>query len=114
MINEDPVAREAADLVAEDLISPGEVEKPDPSLSGAVDGIATDEVVVVAHADAVAVAARDGVVVDAGYHPGNVGDVELSVAIEKSSAYTPVPGGVGPMTIVSLIAQTVEAAEKGA
>ena len=56
---------------------------------------------------------RDGaVVVDAGYHPGNIGDIELSAAIDKCSAYTPVPGGVGPMTIATLIAQTVEAAEK--
>lgn len=52
------------------------------------------------------------VVVDAGYHPGNIGDIELSGVIGKCSAYTPVPGGVGPMTIVTLIAQTVEAAEK--
>ncbi len=52
------------------------------------------------------------VVVDAGYHPGNVGDVELSAVSEKCYAYTPVPGGVGPMTIATLIAQTVEAAEK--
>jgi methylenetetrahydrofolate dehydrogenase (NADP+)/methenyltetrahydrofolate cyclohydrolase len=54
------------------------------------------------------------VVVDAGYHPGNVGDIELSAVIDKSAAYTPVPGGVGPMTIATLIAQTVEAAEKNA
>ena len=55
---------------------------------------------------------KDGaVVVDAGYHPGNIGDVELSAIIEKCAAYTPVPGGVGPMTIATLIAQTVEAAE---
>jgi len=52
------------------------------------------------------------VVVDAGYHPGNVGDVELTAVIDKCSAYTPVPGGVGPMTIATLIAQAVEAAEK--
>ena len=52
------------------------------------------------------------VVVDAGYHPGNVGDIELSAVSEKAYAYTPVPGGVGPMTIATLIAQTVEAAEK--
>ncbi len=58
---------------------------------------------------------RDGaVVVDAGYHPGGVGDVELSRVIDRCSAYTPVPGGVGPMTIATLIAQTVEAAEKAA
>ena len=56
---------------------------------------------------------RDGaVVVDAGYHPGGIGDIELSAVIDKCSAYTPVPGGVGPMTIATLIAQTVEAAEK--
>lgn len=54
------------------------------------------------------------VVVDAGYHPGNVGDIELSAVVNRCSAYTPVPGGVGPMTIATLIAQTVEAAEKSA
>jgi methylenetetrahydrofolate dehydrogenase (NADP+)/methenyltetrahydrofolate cyclohydrolase len=52
------------------------------------------------------------VVIDAGYHPGGVGDIELSAVIDKCSAYTPVPGGVGPMTIATLIAQTVEAAEE--
>jgi len=52
--------------------------------------------------------------VDAGYHPGGVGDIELGPVIERCSAYTPVPGGVGPMTIATLIAQTVEAAEKAA
>lgn len=52
------------------------------------------------------------VVIDAGYHPGNIGDVELAAVVESCSAYTPVPGGVGPMTIATLMAQTVEAAEK--
>ncbi|MCX2973498.1 bifunctional methylenetetrahydrofolate dehydrogenase/methenyltetrahydrofolate cyclohydrolase FolD [Halieaceae bacterium IMCC8485] len=52
------------------------------------------------------------VVVDAGYHPGGVGDIELSALTEKASAYTPVPGGVGPMTINTLIYQSVESAEK--
>jgi len=52
------------------------------------------------------------VVIDAGYHPGGIGDIELSAVVEKCSAYTPVPGGVGPMTIATLMAQTVEAAEK--
>lgn len=56
---------------------------------------------------------RDGaVVVDAGYHPGGVGDIELAGVVERCSAYTPVPGGVGPMTIATLMAHTVEAAEK--
>ncbi len=56
---------------------------------------------------------RDGaVVVDAGYHPGGVGDIQLAAVVDRCSAYTPVPGGVGPMTIATLIAQTVEAGEK--
>ncbi|MFE0592138.1 bifunctional 5,10-methylenetetrahydrofolate dehydrogenase/5,10-methenyltetrahydrofolate cyclohydrolase [Micromonospora echinospora] len=37
------------------------------------------------------------VVVDAGYHPGNVGDVDFASARERASLITPVPGGVGPM-----------------
>ena len=52
------------------------------------------------------------VVVDAGYHPGKIGDIDLEAAKQKASAYTPVPGGVGPMTINTLIYQTVDAAEK--
>jgi methylenetetrahydrofolate dehydrogenase (NADP+)/methenyltetrahydrofolate cyclohydrolase len=51
------------------------------------------------------------VVIDAGYNEGNVGDIELSAVIETCAAYTPVPGGVGPMTIAMLISQTVDAAE---
>jgi methylenetetrahydrofolate dehydrogenase (NADP+)/methenyltetrahydrofolate cyclohydrolase len=56
---------------------------------------------------------KDGaVVVDAGYHPGGVGDVQLEPLVDRVAAYTPVPGGVGPMTINTLIYQTVEAGEK--
>jgi methylenetetrahydrofolate dehydrogenase (NADP+)/methenyltetrahydrofolate cyclohydrolase len=61
---------------------------------------------------------QDGVVVvDAGYHPGSdgapgTGDVELSASLrERAGFYTPVPGGVGPMTIATLMAQTVDSAE---
>lgn len=54
------------------------------------------------------------VVIDAGYHPGRIGDIELSAGVERYAAYTPVPGGVGPMTIATLIAQTLEAAERAA
>ncbi|CAN0421466.1 unnamed protein product, partial [Phaeothamnion confervicola] len=54
----------------------------------------------------------DAVVVDAGYHPGGVGDIELAPLVARCAAYTPVPGGVGPMTINTLIAQTVAAAEQ--
>ncbi len=55
--------------------------------------------------------ADGAVVVDAGYHPGGVGDIELTGLVDRVAAYTPVPGGVGPMTINTLIAQTVAAAE---
>ena len=57
------------------------------------------------------------VVIDAGFHPtenGGVGDIELQGVEHIASAYTPVPGGVGPMTINTLIRQTVDAAEKAA
>lgn len=50
------------------------------------------------------------IIVDAGYNEGNVGDVEHT-AYEKASYYTPVPGGVGPMTIASLLSQTAKAIE---
>jgi methylenetetrahydrofolate dehydrogenase (NADP+)/methenyltetrahydrofolate cyclohydrolase len=50
------------------------------------------------------------VVVDAGYNAGNVGDVDFDGARERASLITPVPGGVGPVTIATLLSQTVEAA----
>ncbi|MER5198385.1 bifunctional 5,10-methylenetetrahydrofolate dehydrogenase/5,10-methenyltetrahydrofolate cyclohydrolase [Streptomyces sp. NPDC002755] len=50
------------------------------------------------------------VVIDAGYNPGNVGDVDFDTALTRARLITPVPGGVGPMTIAVLLAQTVDAA----
>lgn len=50
------------------------------------------------------------VIVDAGYNPGNVGDVATEEAIGTAALITPVPGGVGPMTIATLLAQTIDAA----
>ncbi|MEC8427718.1 MAG: tetrahydrofolate dehydrogenase/cyclohydrolase catalytic domain-containing protein, partial [Pseudomonadota bacterium] len=56
---------------------------------------------------------KDGaVVVDAGYHPGGVGDIELEPLKDRAAAYTPVPGGVGPMTINTLIYQSVDSGEQ--
>ncbi|MFG2951807.1 bifunctional 5,10-methylenetetrahydrofolate dehydrogenase/5,10-methenyltetrahydrofolate cyclohydrolase [Streptomyces adustus] len=52
------------------------------------------------------------VVIDAGYNPGNVGDVDFDTARQRASLITPVPGGVGPMTIAVLLAQTVDAAAR--
>lgn len=58
---------------------------------------------------------KDGVtIIDAGYNAGNVGDIDVDGAKDRSYAYTPVPGGVGPMTINSLMLQTVMSAEKKA
>ena len=53
----------------------------------------------------------NAIVVDAGYHPEKCGDVELESIIDRCEAYTPVPGGVGPMTINTLILQTIESCE---
>ena len=52
------------------------------------------------------------IVIDAGYHPEKCGDIDLEPLKERTAAYTPVPGGVGPMTINTLILQTVEACER--
>jgi methylenetetrahydrofolate dehydrogenase (NADP+)/methenyltetrahydrofolate cyclohydrolase len=41
-----------------------------------------------------------------------VGDVEFAAAAQRASAITPVPGGVGPMTIAMLLANTVELASR--
>ena len=53
----------------------------------------------------------DAIIIDAGYHPEKCGDIDLEACSERSLAYTPVPGGVGPMTINTLILQTIEACE---
>lgn len=50
------------------------------------------------------------VVIDAGYSAGNLGDVDFPSAVERCRLITPVPGGVGPMTIATLIDHTAEAA----
>ena len=53
------------------------------------------------------------VLVDAGYHPAQkCGDVDMTNISNIVSAYTPVPGGVGPMTINTLMMNTIEAMEK--
>jgi methylenetetrahydrofolate dehydrogenase (NADP+)/methenyltetrahydrofolate cyclohydrolase len=56
------------------------------------------------------------VVLDAGYNrvdgrSGDVGDVHFESAAEVASAISPVPGGVGPMTVTMLLSNVVEAAE---
>ena len=50
------------------------------------------------------------VVIDAGYNEGNIGDVDFDSAVRRASLITPVPGGVGPMTIATLLQHTVAAA----
>ena len=56
------------------------------------------------------------VVIDAGYNRvegevHDVGDVEFEAAREVASYITPVPGGVGPMTVATLLSNAVDAAE---
>ncbi|MFC4099493.1 bifunctional 5,10-methylenetetrahydrofolate dehydrogenase/5,10-methenyltetrahydrofolate cyclohydrolase [Paenibacillus xanthanilyticus] len=56
---------------------------------------------------------KDGaVVLDAGYNEGNIGDVDYEACLAKASAITPVPAGVGPVTIATLLKHTVDAAER--
>lgn len=50
------------------------------------------------------------VVIDAGCNDGNLGDVAFEEALKRARLITPVPGGVGPMTIAILLEQTVDAA----
>ncbi|PKL03371.1 MAG: bifunctional 5,10-methylene-tetrahydrofolate dehydrogenase/5,10-methylene-tetrahydrofolate cyclohydrolase, partial [Synergistetes bacterium HGW-Synergistetes-2] len=55
------------------------------------------------------------VVIDVGINrleEGLVGDVDYEPVAEKASWITPVPGGVGPMTIAMLLENTLEQAEK--
>ncbi|SDC90114.1 methylenetetrahydrofolate dehydrogenase (NADP+) / methenyltetrahydrofolate cyclohydrolase [Paenibacillus sp. UNCCL117] len=52
------------------------------------------------------------VVLDAGYNEGNIGDVDYAACLPRASAITPVPGGIGPVTIATLLKHTVDAAEK--
>lgn len=51
---------------------------------------------------------------EAGNKSGLVGDVDYAAAVEVASAITPVPGGVGPMTIAFLLKNTLLAAERQA
>jgi len=50
------------------------------------------------------------VVVDAGYNEGNVGDVDIDAVRSRARLVTPVPGGVGPVTVAVLVEQAVAAA----
>ena len=58
----------------------------------------------------------DAVVIDVGIHRkaggGLEGDVDFESAQERASWITPVPGGVGPMTIAMLLRNTLDAAER--
>jgi len=51
------------------------------------------------------------VVLDAGYNEGNIGDVDYQECVGHAYAITPVPAGVGPVTIATLLKHTVDAAE---
>ena len=56
---------------------------------------------------------QGSILIDAGYHPTEkCGDVDMTNISNIVSAYTPVPGGVGPMTINTLMMNTFEAMEK--
>lgn len=81
-------------------------------------GVITDADIVIAAAGKPELIKGDwikpgAVVIDAGYSPGNIGDVEYAAAAARARLITPVPGGVGPTTIAVLLEQTVTAAFGG-
>ena len=51
---------------------------------------------------------------EAGNKSGLVGDVDFEPVARRARAISPVPGGVGPMTIAMLLRNTLEAARAGA
>ena len=59
---------------------------------------------------------QGAVVIDVGINRGEdgklCGDVDFDAASQRASAITPVPGGVGPMTIACLLENTVSAFER--
>lgn len=58
---------------------------------------------------------KDAIVIDVGINRVNgrlVGDVDYDLVKEKASLITPVPGGVGPMTIAMLMYNTIESAKR--
>ena len=82
-----------------------------------VDNLKNYDLVVVAVGLPKFVSAHDlkqgSILIDAGYHPTEkCGDVDMTNISNIVSAYTPVPGGVGPMTINTLMMNTIEAMEK--
>lgn len=60
-----------------------------------------------------AVISRGAVAIDVGYfNPGGRGDIDLSGGVDHLRAISPVPGGIGPMTISALLERVVEFAER--
>lgn len=55
----------------------------------------------------------NSVVIDAGYYQGVKGNIDLNKIKQRLSAYAPVPGGVGPLTISMLLKHTIDAADPG-
>jgi methylenetetrahydrofolate dehydrogenase (NADP+) / methenyltetrahydrofolate cyclohydrolase len=91
------------------------VDPADPDLDRRV---GTAELVVVSAAEAGLVPsttiAPGAVAIDVGYfNPGGRGDIDLTGGIDHLAAISPVPGGVGPMTISALLERVVLFAEQG-
>jgi methylenetetrahydrofolate dehydrogenase (NADP+)/methenyltetrahydrofolate cyclohydrolase len=79
--------------------------------------LADAEIIVVAAAASALVPASAlppaSVVIDAGYYnPGGQGDIDTASGIEHLAAFAPVPGGIGPMTVSTLVERVVAFAER--
>jgi methylenetetrahydrofolate dehydrogenase (NADP+)/methenyltetrahydrofolate cyclohydrolase len=106
------------------VIDAGYHPLPEPARPGSGGVVSAGRTAVLAaDRDASAAAGRDGRASDGcdgrastghAASAGATGDVELRAVAERCAAYTPVPGGVGPMTIAMLLVNTVTAAERAA
>lgn len=88
-----------------------------PNATDLVERVHAAELVVVAAASPGAVQSTmlssGAIAIDAGYfNPGGRGDIDVSAGIDHLSAISPVPGGIGPMTIAALIERVVLFAER--
>ena len=88
-----------------------------PEATDLVERVHAAELVVVAVASPGAVQSTTlstgAVAIDAGYfNPGGRGDIDVSGGVDHLSAISPVPGGIGPMTVAALIERVVLFAER--
>ena len=111
------------DFGSGNVTTEGNISADNLTLTGSVAQITFDNATAVINGFGTSLSLQDGaVIIDVGVNRVDdptrergyrlVGDVDFDACARKASAITPVPGGVGPMTIAMLMSNTVTAAEK--